>query len=364
MKKNGFTTGQVAAAYIGTVVGAGFASGQEVLQFFTRFGLFGIFGLILVTALFYVFGAIIMDLGRKVHAQSHVEIIRYTGGKAFGTVIDGIITVSLFTTQAAMLAGTGALFAQEFQIPAMWGGLMMAVLTAFTVLYGIKGVVNANSVMVPLLLIIVIGTSALSFVAAPPSFTQQTVTMTEGGLVGNWLSAAILYVSCNSVLSISVLGPMGNNANGNKAIRYGALLGGIGLGAGAPAPPLMIHLAMTGYGPGIAQYEIPMVHIAGTLSKVLRLGYMFALIIAIYTTAVGALYGFAARFADTNMNRGWFRAIVIFATFAALLSSNWGFMNMVKYLYPIKGYIGIVILICLLWSFLKMKKKRNSVVGL
>ncbi|MBC8080240.1 MAG: hypothetical protein H7X86_07830, partial [Gorillibacterium sp.] len=29
---------QVAFTYVGTIVGAGFASGQEILQFFTRYG--------------------------------------------------------------------------------------------------------------------------------------------------------------------------------------------------------------------------------------------------------------------------------------------------------------------------------------
>ena len=38
MKNTGVSTLKVAAAYIGTVVGAGFATGQEILQFFNRFG--------------------------------------------------------------------------------------------------------------------------------------------------------------------------------------------------------------------------------------------------------------------------------------------------------------------------------------
>jgi uncharacterized membrane protein YkvI len=35
---------QVAAAYVGTAIGAGFASGQEIMQFFVRFGHKGIWG--------------------------------------------------------------------------------------------------------------------------------------------------------------------------------------------------------------------------------------------------------------------------------------------------------------------------------
>ena len=46
VKGNRVTTFKVAATYIGTVIGAGFASGQEILQFFSVFGNMGILGLI------------------------------------------------------------------------------------------------------------------------------------------------------------------------------------------------------------------------------------------------------------------------------------------------------------------------------
>lgn len=45
---------QIGAAFIGVIVGAGFASGQEVLQFFTSFGVMGIVGAFIAT----VFGAV------------------------------------------------------------------------------------------------------------------------------------------------------------------------------------------------------------------------------------------------------------------------------------------------------------------
>lgn len=92
MKKDGVSTLKVAGAYIGTIVGAGFATGQEVLQFFTRFGAKGLIGLILTTIMFIIFGYIIMILGRELNAHSHLEIIRYSGGKILGRIIDYIIT--------------------------------------------------------------------------------------------------------------------------------------------------------------------------------------------------------------------------------------------------------------------------------
>ena len=46
---------QIGAAFIGVIVGAGFASGQEILQFFTSFGAIGIAGSIVATAIICIY---------------------------------------------------------------------------------------------------------------------------------------------------------------------------------------------------------------------------------------------------------------------------------------------------------------------
>lgn len=50
------TTFQVAATYVGAVMGAGFASGQEIQQFFTRFGRWGLVGIVVSALLFLSLG--------------------------------------------------------------------------------------------------------------------------------------------------------------------------------------------------------------------------------------------------------------------------------------------------------------------
>ena len=167
MKKEGVSTLKIAATYIGTIVGAGFATGQEVLQFFIKFGVMGLAGLVLTTIMFIVFGYIIMNLGRELNAHSHLKIIKYSGGKILGTIIDVIITFFLFGALTAMIAGMGALFTEQFHLSSILGKVVMAVLTAITVLTGINGVINSISYVVPFLLVSVIGTSIFSIIYTP-----------------------------------------------------------------------------------------------------------------------------------------------------------------------------------------------------
>lgn len=87
---------KIAATYIGTIVGAGFASGQEVLQFFSAFGWLGILGIFLASTLFFIFGYMILMIGRALNASAYVEVVRFSNGKFFGAIIDLIITIFLF----------------------------------------------------------------------------------------------------------------------------------------------------------------------------------------------------------------------------------------------------------------------------
>ena len=348
MKKQSVPTLKIAATYIGTVVGAGFATGQEILQFFAGFGITGLWGIALTTFLFILFGFIIMELGQKLYAQSHLEIIKASGGKILGFVMDAIITFFLFGSLTAMAAGTGALFSQQFGIPGLWGSLLMAVLAGATVLTGIGGVINAISVIVPFLLVSVVGISVFSIVKAPPDMAVIAGSG-ENGLIHNWFLAGILYVSYNTVMSISVLGPLGAHSKDKRAILAGAVLGGSGLGLGA----VMIFFALCGNLSQVRHLEVPMSYIAGNISPVVQIIYTVVLIAEVYTTAVGALYGFAARVADMEKNPGRGRTVVVGTAAAAFFASMLGFSNLVKYLYPLVGYGGIVLLLSLLWGRLR-----------
>lgn len=345
--KKGVSTLKVAGAYIGTVVGAGFATGQEILQFFNRFGVMGLTGLIVTTTMFIVFGYIIMVLGRRLKARSHMEIIMYSGGKNVGVVIDKIVTFFLLCSFIAMISGTGALFAQQFNLPVMYGNILMTVLTTATVLTGISGVINSISFIVPFTLTGVAVISIFSIVGTPLSIVTAMPIIGDNRLLPNWILAAILYVSYNIILSIAVLGPLGSEAQDIKSIRNGVILGGLGLGLGS----LMIYLTLSGNIWRIAHVEIPMMYIAGKISRKMQYIYAAVLVAEIYTTAVGSFYGFTSRI--INLKKNTTRSGIIVVAFAAiaLIASQLGFSNLVKYLYPIEGCAGILLLISLLYAW-------------
>jgi uncharacterized membrane protein YkvI len=345
---NNLSTFKVAAVYIGTVVGAGFASGQEVLQFFGFFGAYGIPAIMLVTLLFGFFGLIILRLGNSLQAQSYREVINHAGGRWLGSVIDAVITFFLFGALTAMAAGAGAIFTEQFGLSHLFGSLIITGITIFTVLLGVHGVINSISYIVPVLLVSVLGISIISLVNTPLDFgAVRQWAQPSRAPVPFWPLSAVNYVSYNMVLSVAILAPLGRLAQNPQTLNKGAFYGGIGLGVSA----LAIQLALLTNIPAISGYEVPMIYIASQISPVFQFGYSIVLLLEVYTTAVGSLYGFIIRFTQQESAR--FKWLVIGTGVVAFAASQLGFSNLVRILYPAVGYAGLLMLGGLLYGFLK-----------
>ncbi|MCL6477655.1 MAG: hypothetical protein K6T65_04490 [Peptococcaceae bacterium] len=343
------TTFKVAATYIGTIVGAGFASGQEVMQYFSFFGLGGLIALAAATLMFIFFGIIILELGHGLRAKSHREVIQHAGGRWVGSAVDAVITFFLFGAMTAMAAGSGAIFAQQFGFSHFLGSLVMVTATVFTVLLGIHGVITAISFVVPFLLAAVLGISIASLISTPPNaLSLAQWSRAAQSPVPFWPLSAIVYVSYNLVLGVAVLAPLGRLAGDNAGVlRKGALYGGIGLGIGA----LAINLALLSSPPAVSGYEIPMARIAARFSPLIQTAYSIVLLAEIYTTAMGSLYGFTARIMDPEA-RG-FRWLVIGSGIASLAAGQLGFSTLVRVLYSAVGYAGLLMLAGLTYGYFR-----------
>src|SRR5690554_3075782 len=126
---------RVAATYVGTVVGAGFASGQEVLQFFGLYGIGAAWGIGLAGALLGLFGYLVLRLGSQVRARSHRDVLNGLGLPLLAVVLDGLITLFLFGGLAAMAAGAGAVASEQLGLPAFLGSTLLVAGAAATVLF-------------------------------------------------------------------------------------------------------------------------------------------------------------------------------------------------------------------------------------
>jgi len=333
---------RVAATYVGTVVGAGFASGQETLRFFAAYGRLGLVGVGVATLLFCGLGVVVMDLGRRLGARTHREILHHLCGPYIGRLMDGLVTLFLGATLTVMVAGGGAVFAEQLGLPKSVGVLVTAVLTSLTILAGMRGIMAANSVVVPLLT----GAVLLLSITSVHHHGLGAILRTDLpwpalAPVKAWWLAALLYVGYNLVLAISVLGPLGAEVQDRRTIWLGGLTGGLMLGVLAAG----MELAVSVHLPQIGAVEIPMLFLARFHTPPIQWFYTMILWAEIYTTAIACAYGFATR--ATTMLRLRYREIVLGVTVVALLCSGVGFSRLLSLLYPAFGFATLLVLVAL-----------------
>ena len=223
---------KMGSAFIGIIVGAGFASGQEILQYFTSFGLLGIVGAIVSTALFAYLGMTLTRLGSRMRTTSHKEVIYKISGRYLGVIVDYIIIFTLFGVGVVMIAGAGSNLNQQFGLPPFVGSLLMVVLVFLTVLLNVDKVVGVIGSITPFLIISVIGVSIYCLATMGMQHLQRLIQLQLDvtTTLPNWFISAINYVSFNIAVGASMALVMGGAEKNEKTAAWGGFVGGLGLG--------------------------------------------------------------------------------------------------------------------------------------
>jgi uncharacterized membrane protein YkvI len=333
---------RIAMAYIGTVVGAGFATGQEILQFFTRFGYSSFWGILISVLLFIIVGRKILLYGSKLNAKSYGVLIDHIFGLA-SPLVNLYLAISFVLLCGAMFAGAGALFQEQWGIPYFAGAVLTAVLTLLVTLWGVRGVLTINTVIVPALVVF----SILVFFHVVhqghiPVVSLQDTPQEPFPII----RTGITYASFNLILSIGVLAPMGGAVKERKSLYLGSLLGGGILGALL----LMGNYSLLQYMPEVFHREIPQLLIVQQMGGFFIAVYGLVVWLEIFTTAVGNL------FAVHTIAQEKYKTASILpaagATAAGLILCGLGFSNIVSWFYPALGIIGFVLsAIILIQSF-------------
>jgi len=351
-KRNVLVTWQVAFTYIGALVGAGFASGQESLQFFTVFGSCGIMGAVLSGLLFGLFGLLVIKIASLENMSNYGELLQFLFGKRLSIFIEVLLSVFLLLSLAIMLVAGGSLFNQLWDSPFSQGFFLTAIVLCVTLLVGTEGVLWLNTALIPGLVI-------LSLVIGFFSLSNQEIVVSafaELNLVGeNWLLATWLYVSYNFILSAAILSTLGYTAkNGGQR---GVLLGGIlfGLMAGVISVSLLNQVSPA------AEQAMPMLVLAYNVHPLMGWAYSFVLWIAILTTALSISFGLLKRLEQLlNWSKFIIILLIFIPTFPFLYLS---FPQMVATIYPIIGYSGFAFLCALLYKAFSqgyLTRKRNK----
>ena len=204
------------AIYMGTVIGAGFATGQEIMSFFTVYGKQGLLGIALASALFFLLGYLVLLQSIRKQSQCLRDILLPLAGERLTLAFELMADVFCLAGYCIMLSGCGAVLEESWNLNYTMTIFLLSVFLIWCLSRELSGLAAANKLLlsVILALTIVIGSACIS--------DRQGISETSlQGEKGSWLMSSLLYVSYNGTLALVVLSSLGSYTD-----RVGAALGG------------------------------------------------------------------------------------------------------------------------------------------
>lgn len=336
LKKDIVNSLKIFLCCVGTVIGAGFASGQEIMSFFVKYGKAGAFGMMLCGVLFFAYVYVVL---KKIYTYDIFDFGGYFSGIAGGTVrvIEWISYGFMLASFVVMVSGSGAVAEELFDQNTV-GILFMAVLCFGVFLKGIDGLVVVNAIMTPLIIIGIIAVGVMSLFMGSEVFLNWNAS----DITDNFAVSSLLYVSYNTITLIGVLIPLKDKVRSPSTIWLSALFSGALLLISG----IILWAVMYIYKEGLVNVEVPMLYIAGFQGLVVKYVYAAVLYMAMITTAVSSGFAFLSFLNQKTHVKSNVSALIICLLSVPL--SYIGFASLVGKLYKFFGFLGMFILVLVL----------------
>ncbi|TRX64374.1 MULTISPECIES: YkvI family membrane protein [Corynebacterium] len=347
----------ISMAFIGVVVGAGFASGQEALQYFVAFGNMGLWGVLLASALMIITGVAILQLGSYFQADEHTAVYDSISGPIVSRILDWGTLATLFSIGFVMFAGGGSTISQQFEGVPIWvGGAIMLVLVLLVGLLDVDKVSNVIGAITPFIIIFVVLATGYTIIVTDVDWSQANefaVNNVESPL-SNWWLAALNYTGLNVMCAVSMSIVIGGNILDNRAVGVGGLIGGffylllLAL--------LVVSLYMVA--PEVYKQDLPVLTLINHVSP--ALGYFMTFIIygMVFNTAIGMFYAMGKRL--TRKKPKLFYPVYAGACVVGFILSFIGFKQLVSSVYPILGWIGLLMIAVMVITWITQRDKITS----
>ena len=334
-------------------VGAGFASGKEIYEFFFIYGKKGILG---INISFFIISLVIYKVlkicqNNKINSYSKFCFYIVNNNKFFSVVLNNIINIFLLVTFFIMISGFSSLLKQEFNINKIVGTLIIVSLIFLVLLKNVNGLLKISNYLIPififfLLIIMIKDSNYLNFFKNP---IEEKIL--KNMLLNNWLMKSTLYASYNCAVLIPVIVLISEKIKNEKSCICISLITSI----------ILITLSISVFnllalGDDITyDLEMPIIAIMQKYSSIYRIIYIFLIAISIFTTAISEGLSFLNNI--TNNRKKYIKNLIIIS-FIAIPLSQISFGILIKMLYPALGLIGFGELILILKpKFTKQKQK-------
>ena len=331
---------------IGSIIGAGFASGQEIYLFFYRYGINGIYGLAICSFLISYVICRVLKIVYEKNIETYGEFLNAIFNKDFnkrkyldlGYTNNIIVNIFLLFTFFIMIAGFGVYFSQEFGVPSIVGSVIIAFFSFLVFLTDIKGLTKINSIIVPLLIICIVWIGMKNI----PNIEISRLNLNLEVKGFRWIYKAIIYGSYNMILLIPILVNL-KGYNKKNIIWISAISGVIFFVLAICVFFMLINVDVP-----FKDLEMPIIYAIKNNFPEFKAIYGMVILISIFTTATSIGIGFLENICKKKKSYPHIAGIMCISS---LIFSQFGFSNLVKVLFPSFGILGLIQILFILKNY-------------
>lgn len=325
---------------VGSIIGAGFASGRELSLFFANFGYNSLYFLPIVFIFFYYAFKLFLNIGSKQKFQSVFDINAHAGSSPFFNI--SIVIIFTIYSSAMFAAAVEVLSNNFIEIPQMVFSLIVFVFAFLVLKFGFKGLVKVNLILTPIIVILLVVYALYSIFV--PITEISYIPASENAYI--LPMSIIMYVFGNILLSYFIVAQCGQGLN-KKQISWAAFWASLIICFSL----LICIICLVVNGTVVMDASMPFLALTLRLGDPFPLIFMAILFLGIITSLFACLHTASLPFQKTLGKK-----TAILSTSCVFLLSMLGFETIVNNCYPVFGIFGGIITV----KLLMFKHKQNN----
>lgn len=287
---------------IGTLVGAGFASGKEIFSFFFIYGKSGILGIFISSFIISWIVFKVFKICNQYSIRTCQDLYEYMQKRKwherFSTVIEfsnisnllcNMVNIFLIMTFFIMISGFSSFLNQEFGMNKIIGSLLIIILCDCVFLHNMDGLIKISNYVIPVLIVFIVCISIknMNIVDNYNDIFQFRNSLYNNQNSINVLYAvikAVLYACYNCVILIPVLIPLHKLSNSGKNNMIIAASSFVVISLLSFS---IYNLLLQGNSE-IFSLEMPVIGVVKNFGKVYKIAYTLIIGISIFTSAASS----------------------------------------------------------------------------
>lgn len=339
---------RIAGAYVAWVMGSGFATGQEILQFFTSYGYHSFVLLAINLAGFLLIGPAILQAGKEHSADSAYDHFVFFCGRRLGTFYSWFLPVSMFAGMVILISGAGATLQEYYGLNHYVGALIMAAMALAAYIIGFQRFVRIVSFIGPAIIAFSLVVGIVTVCRDHSGLAEVTAQAAQEAMEAKqpvpwWWLSGLLYISYNLCGGSRYYSALGASAGSVREAVLGAVLGTAALMASI----LLMNTAMLTDIANAAVLDVPTLYLARKIAYLLGAVFSIILIMGIFSSCSAMLWTISEKFVVQGSRKSHVFAACV--CLAAFLLGLFPFAGLVGVIYTILGYLGLVFAGCVVY---------------